>query len=458
MTEKLWKGRFADKTAQVVERFTASIDIDKRLYRYDIAGSIAHARMLAKAGIISAEDADTLAEGLNRIRREIETGDFQFDERLEDIHMHIESRLFEIVGKTAQKLHTGRSRNDQVALDVRLYLRDALEALIAGVKGFQRALLDLAKAHIDTVLPGYTHLQRAQPVLLAHHLLAYFEMLARDAERFAQCRARTDVMPLGSAALAGTTFPIDRAHVAEALGFASISANSLDAVSDRDFILEFLSAASICMMHLSRLSEELILWSSAEFGFIELPDAFATGSSIMPQKKNPDVAELVRGKTGRVYGHLLAQLALMKGLPLSYNRDLQEDKAALFDAVDTLGACLDIYPQMMAGIKFDVAAMARAAASGYLNATDLADYLVRQGMPFREAHHCVGLAVRHAMAKGVELEALPFKELQGFSPLIKEDAMAALSLRETLNRRSCPGGTGPSAVLAAIADAEKRLA
>jgi argininosuccinate lyase len=457
MAEKLWKGRFTEKTAKVVEGFTASIEVDKRLYRYDIEGSIAHCRMLAATGIIPAEEADAIVQGLNQIHREIETASFQFDDSLEDIHMHIESRLVEIVGKAAQKVHTGRSRNDQVALDIRMYLRDALTDIIRLLIGLQRTLLDLAKTHIEVMVPGYTHLQRAQPVLLAHHFMAYVEMFGRDADRMAACRVRTNVMPLGSAALAGTTFPIDRAHVADLLGFPTLSANSLDAVSDRDFIIEFLAAASIGMLHLSRLSEEMILWSTSEFGFIELPDAFATGSSIMPQKKNPDVPELVRGKTGRVYGHLMALLTVMKGLPLSYNRDLQEDKAALFDAVDTLSACIEVYIQMLPGIRIVRSRMEQAASSGYLNATDLADYLVRQGMAFREAHHCAGQAVRYAIDQGRELGELSLAELQNFSALIQADIFASLQAQEAINRRSAPGGTAEAAVRAAIQAAEKRL-
>jgi argininosuccinate lyase len=457
MAEKLWKGRFSEKTAKVVEGFTASIDVDQRLYRYDIEGSIAHCRMLAASGIIPADEAEAIVQGLNQIRREIETASFQFDDSLEDIHMHIEARLVEIVGQAAQKVHTGRSRNDQVALDIRMYLRDALTDIIRLLVGLQRVLLDLAKTHIDVMVPGYTHLQRAQPVLLAHHFMAYVEMFGRDAERLEACRVRTNVMPLGSAALAGTTFPIDRAYVADLLGFPALSANSLDAVSDRDFIIEFLAAASISMLHLSRLSEEMVLWSTAEFGFIELPDAFATGSSIMPQKKNPDVPELVRGKTGRVYGHLMALLTVMKGLPLSYNRDLQEDKAALFDAVDTLSACLEVYIQMLPGIRIIRARMEQAASSGYLNATDLADYLVRQGMAFREAHHCVGQAVRYAIDQGRELSELSLAELQNFAALIQPDIFACLQAREAINRRSAPGGTAEAAVRAAIQAAEKRL-
>ncbi|MCU0561274.1 MAG: argininosuccinate lyase [Desulfobacterales bacterium] len=458
MADKLWDGRFSSGTAEVVERFTASIDVDRRLYRYDIEGSIAHSRMLAKTGILAAAEAEAIVAGLEQVRAEIESGGFVFDPRLEDIHMHIESRLTEIVGPAARKVHTGRSRNDQVALDLRLYLRDALEQTRLRLIALERVLIALARAHIDVILPGYTHLQRAQPVLLAHHFMAYVEMFARDRERFADCRRRTEVMPLGSAALAGTTFPIDRAYAAGLLGFPEVSANSLDAVSDRDFVIEFLAAAGLCMMHLSRLSEELVLWSSAEFGFIELPDSFATGSSIMPQKKNPDVAELVRGKTGRVYGHLMGQLTLMKGLPLSYNRDLQEDKAALFDAVDTLCACLEVTAHMLPGIEVRRERMAAAAEQGYLNATDLADYLVRQGLAFREAHHVVGRAVREALAAGRELHELALAELQAHSPLIGADVFDHLRTREVVDRRSCPGGTGRSAVLAAIAAAEQRLA
>jgi len=457
MAEKLWKGRFTEKTAKIVERFTASIDVDKRLYRYDIAGSIAHCRMLAKTGIISEADGDTLVQGLNQIRREIDAASFQFDEQLEDIHMHIESRLFEIVGKVAQKLHTARSRNDQVALDVRMYLRDALTELIQRLRRLQRLLIELAKTHIDVLIPGYTHLQRAQPVLLAHHFMAYVEMFHRDTQRMGECRERTNVMPLGSAALAGTPFPIDRVCVAGLLDFPAISSNSIDAVSDRDFIIEFLSAAAICMTHLSRLSEEMILWSTAEFGFIELPDAFATGSSIMPQKKNPDVPELVRGKAGRVFGHLMALLTLMKALPLSYNRDLQEDKTALFDAVDTLSDCIDIYIQMLPGIRMHAQRMEQAASTGYINATDLADYLVRQGLAFREAHHCVGQAVRLGLDQDRELHELSLAQLQSCSPLVKEDVFDYLAARENVNRRTGPGGTARSAVLAAIQAAEQRL-
>jgi len=458
MTEKLWQGRFEDETAGIVERFTASIDVDRRLYRYDIRGSIAHCRMLARVGVITTAEADQLVAGLNAIEAEIEAGDFVYDIGLEDIHMHIESRLLETAGPVAQKLHTARSRNDQIALDLRLFLRDAVEAIRLGLLRLQRVLIDMAKRHIDVVMPGYTHLQRAQPVRLAHHLMAYYEMTRRDADRMGDCHRRINVMPLGAAALAGTTYPIDREYVAELLNFPAVCANSLDAVSDRDFVVEFLAAASLCMVHLSRFSEELILWSSAEFGFIELPDAFTTGSSIMPQKKNPDVAELVRGKTGGVIGQLVALLTTMKGLPLSYNRDLQEDKSPVFEAVDTLSVSLEIYSQMLPQITVNAGRMQAAAAAGYQNATDLADYLVSRGMPFREAHHCAGRAVRHAIDQGKELDQLELETLRGFSGLIRKDVYQWLSVEQVVDRRISAGGTGKEAVLAAIAAAEAELA
>jgi len=458
MTGKLWEGRFKEKTAAIVERFTASIDVDKRLYRYDIQGSVAHCRMLARAEIITAEEAQQLVAGLAAIEREIEAGSFAFEAGLEDIHMHIEARLGQIAGPAARKLHTARSRNDQIALDVRMYLRQAATDIIALLNRMRHCLVDLAKTHVDVILPGYTHLQRAQPVRLAHHLMAYFEMLGRDAERMRDCRRRINVMPLGAAALAGTTYPIDRVYVAELLDFPSVSANSIDAVSDRDFMLEFLSAASICMVHLSRLSEELILWSSAEFAFIELPEAFTTGSSIMPQKKNPDVAELVRGKTGIVFGRLLALLTTMKGLPLAYNRDLQEDKAPLFEAADTLAACLEIYAEMLPHIVVRADRMRAAACAGHQNATDFADYLVSRGLAFREAHHCAGRAVQHALALGKELNELSLKDLRSFSKVVEEGVFEWLTLEQVVDRRSTIGGTGKSAVLAAIATAEQELA
>ena len=457
MSEKLWGGRFSEQTAPIVEKFTASINVDRRLYAYDIQGSIAHCKTLAKASILSEAEARQLIQGLEQIRSEIDQGEFEYRDDLEDIHTHIETRLAEIAGKTAQKLHTARSRNDQVALDVRLYLRDTVVRLDELLRELQNVLLNLAKAHIKTVLPGYTHLQRAQPILLAHHLMAYTEMFSRDAERLQDALTRINVMPLGSAALAGTSHPIDRNYTAGLLGFETVSANSVDSVSDRDFIIEFLSAASICMMHLSRLSEELIIWSSAEFGFLELPDAFATGSSIMPQKKNPDVAELIRGKSGRVFGDLMAMLTLMKSLPLSYNRDMQEDKALLFDADDILSACLQIYIQLLPNIKFNTANMQKAAGQGYLNATDLADYLVAKGMPFREAHHCVGQIVSYALKNKKEIQELSLKQLRQYAPQIEEDIFDYLKTQQMIDRRTSIGGTATEVVKAAIGNAQRKL-
>ena len=458
MSDKTWNGRFAQKTDRSVEKFTASIDVDKRLYPYDIEGSIAHCRMLANAMIITDDEASTLIQGLGKIKRELDHDDFQFDETLEDIHMHIETRLVEEVGKVALKLHTARSRNDQVALDLRLFLRNETSQTISGLRRLQKVLVDLAEMHIKVVMPGYTHLQRAQPVLFSHHLMAYYEMLKRDVERFRDSLKRINVLPLGTAALAGTTYPIDRQYTAELLGFTQVSANSIDTVSDRDYIIEFLSCASLCMLHLSRLAEELILWTSSEFQFIELPDAFATGSSIMPQKKNPDVPELVRGKSGRVIGNLMAMLSVMKSLPLSYNRDLQEDKALLFDAVDTLQACIDIFARMLPKIKINAGVMQQATAKGYLNATDMADYLANKGMPFREAHHCVGRAVSHALQNNKELHELSLDELRDFSKLITKDIFDILSTRAMIDRRKSVGGTATENVVAAIASAKQELA
>ncbi len=458
MAKKLWDGRFSEKTDIMVEDFTSSIDLDKRLYSYDIKGSIAHCRMLAKTSIISEEDASALIEGLGVIKREIDRGDFQFDKSLEDIHMHIETRLIEKVGKVAQKLHTARSRNDQVVLDVRMYLREETLSTVKRLVVLQKVIVELAKAHIDVVLPGYTHLQRAQPILLSHHLMAYYEMFSRDAGRFEDCLKRINVMPLGSAALAGTTYPIDRKYVARILDFPEVSANSMDAVSDRDFIIEFLSAASICMVHLSRMSEELILWSSSEFGFIELPDSFATGSSIMPQKKNPDVPELVRGKTGRVFGDLVSLLTVMKSLPLSYNRDMQEDKTALFSTVDILTECLEIYIKMLPKLKVNKEAMKQATSKGFLNATDMADYLVTKGMAFRQAHGCVGEAVAYASDKKKELHELTLEELKSFSSHIEKGIFDILTIDQMINRRTSFGGTALKNVKAAINNAEKDLA
>ena len=457
MSDKLWQGRFSEKTAHIVETFTSSIQVDRRLYAYDIAGSIAHCKMLAKVSIITDEEAHALIQGLEKIRQEIDENRFDFDDSLEDIHMHIESRLIEIAGPVAQKLHTARSRNDQVAVDTRMYLRDETSRLIHRLYRLQRVIVDLARKHLDTVLPGYTHMQRAQPVLLSHHLMAYYEMFLRDIGRLEDCLKRINVMPLGSAALAGTTYPIDRAYTAELLGFESISANSIDAVSDRDFIIEFLAAAALGMVHFSRLSEELILWSTSEFSFIELPDSFATGSSIMPQKKNPDVPELIRGKTASAIGSLTTLLTLMKSLPLAYNRDMQEDKAPLFDTVDTLTACIEICTAMLPKIKFRKANMHRAASGGYLNATDLADYLATRGVAFREAHRLAGEAVGFALSRKKELHELSLEQLQSFCPLIKDDIFSFLTTKEMIDRRTSYGGTAAKMVAKAMAAAEKWL-
>lgn len=454
---KLWGGRFTENMDRVVEGFTSSIDVDRRLYAYDIAGSIAHSKMLAKTGIITDDDADLLIQGLAKIKRDIEHQQFEFDKSLEDIHMNIEAQLVQEVGKTAQKLHTARSRNDQVALDVRMYLKDETDAIINRLGELRQAIVTFAEKNIDVILPGYTHLQRAQPVLFAHHFLAYYEMLTRDSERFENAYKRIDVMPLGSAALAGTSYPIDRNETAGLLKFARIARNSIDAVSDRDFIIEFLAAASICMVHLSRISEELILWSSIEFGFIEFPDAFATGSSIMPQKKNPDVAELIRGKAGRVFGNLMAMLTLMKSLPLAYNRDMQEDKASLFEGVDILKACLGIYTRLIPKLALNRQAMRIAASSGFLNATDLADYLVAKGMTFRDAHTCVGKAVQYALSKGRELQQLSTEELKQFCPLVETDAAKVLETEAVVNRRTSYGGTARKNVQAEVQQAKEQL-
>jgi argininosuccinate lyase len=458
MSDKLWQGRFSEKTAGIVEAFTSSIQVDKRLYEFDIQGSIAHCRTLAKASIITESEASEIIQGLEAIRQEIGEGRFQFDDSLEDIHMHIESRLVEIVGSVGRKLHTARSRNDQVALDVRMYLRSATGKLIRRLHRLQEVLVTLAKKHIDRILPGYTHMQRAQPILLSHHLMAYYEMFARDMARLEDCLRRINVMPLGCAALAGTTYPIDRGYTAKLLDFEEISANSIDAVSDRDFILEFMSCAGICMVHFSRLSEELILWSTSEFDFIELPDAFATGSSIMPQKKNPDVPELVRGKTGAVIGNLVSLLTMMKSLPLAYNRDMQEDKSPLFGTVDTLNACIGVYIEMLPNILFKEDSMRQAASKGFLDATDMADYLVNRGVAFRDAHHLVGEAVGFALENNEELHQLTLKQLQSFSDVIQEDIYAFLETRQLIDRRTSYGGTAGENVRQAIADAKKKLA
>jgi len=440
-SKKLWGGRFAADTVQSVEAFTSSIDIDSRLYRHDILGSIAHAKMLGKQRIISARDAAKIVRGLERIRREIDAGKLAFSPADEDIHMNIERRLTELIGAAGGKLHTARSRNDQVALDMRLYLRDEVAIIIESLRTLQGALAKAAEKHLDVIMPGYTHLQRAQPVLLSHHLLAYYDMFGRDRERFAGCLERINVLPLGSGAIAGTTFPIDRAYVAKLLGFPRISKNSIDAVSDRDFLLEFLAASSILFVHLSRLADELVLWSSQEFAFVELPDGYCTGSSMMPQKKNPDVPELIRGKSGRVFGHLLALLTIMKGLPLAYNRDLQEDKLPLFDSADTVKASVRIMGEIVAGIKVQRERMLSAARDGYMNATDLADYLVERGIPFRAAHEIAGRVVQFAIAQGKRIEELPMAELKRFSNKIAKDIYGYLSAEAVVERRRAVGGT-----------------
>lgn len=439
--DKLWGGRFTQPTDKFVEEFTASIAFDKRLYRHDIRGSIAHARMLGRQGIIPPEDTEAIVGGLQDILGRIESGSFDFSVSLEDIHMNIEAQLTQKIGEAGKRLHTGRSRNDQVALDIRLYLRDE----IAEISGYLGLLIDIllfkAEKHLGVIMPGYTHLQIAQPVLFSHHMLAYVEMFKRDRGRMEDCLKRLNVLPLGSGALAGTTFPIDREYVAQLLEFPEVTRNSLDSVSDRDFSLEFLSSASILMMHLSRFSEELIIWSTSEFRFIELSDAFCTGSSIMPQKKNPDVPELVRGKTGRVYGNLVALLTVMKALPLAYNKDMQEDKEPLFDTVDTVKGSIRIFAEMIREMRLNSDRMRAAAAGGFSTATDVADYLVRKGMPFRDAHEVVGKAVRYCIESKKEMQELTLAEWQGFSGSIEEDIMAAITLEASVNARSATGGT-----------------
>jgi argininosuccinate lyase len=454
---KLWSGRFDEPVTDLVKHFTASVGFDQRLAEFDIDGSIAHARMLHAVGILTPEDLSSIEQGLEQIRADIRSGAFEWSVDLEDVHFNIERRLTELVGDAGKRLHTARSRNDQVATDIRLYLRAAIDRLLALVKGLQRGLLDLAEKHTDTVMPGFTHLQVAQPVSFAHHLLAYFEMLSRDAQRLADCRKRVNRLPLGAAALAGTSFPIDRQMVAKALGFDGVCENSLDAVSDRDFAIEFCSSAALVMTHLSRFCEELILWMSPRYGFIDLADRFCTGSSIMPQKKNPDVPELIRGKTGRVNGHLVALLTLMKGQPLAYNKDNQEDKEPLFDTVDTVTASLAVFTEMLGGIEVKREAMREAARQGYATATDLADYLVKKGVPFREAHEAVALAVRHAEARSKDLSELELAELQKFSSLIDKDVFDALTLEGSMAARSHIGGTAPTRVKQAIAKARKAL-
>ena len=457
MSEKPWAGRFTQPTDKFVEEFTASIDFDKRMYRYDIQGSIAHARMLARQGIIGAEDAEQIISGLESILTDIEGGNFEFKVSLEDIHMNIEARLIERIGAVGGKLHTARSRNDQVALDVRLYLRDELKEILGYLRRLQESLLQQAEQNLAVIMPGYTHLQTAQPVLFSHHMLAYYEMIKRDAGRFADVLKRLNVLPLGAGALAGTTFPIDREFVAEQLGFDGVTRNSLDSVSDRDFALEFCGASAILMMHLSRLSEELILWSSADFHFIELTDAFCTGSSIMPQKKNPDVPELVRGKTGRVYGNLISLLTLMKSLPLAYNKDMQEDKEPLFDTIDTVKGSLKIFADMIAEMKVQAENMRVAAARGFSTATDVADYVVRKGLPFRQAHEVVGKTVRYCIEYGKDIPELSLEEFRQFSELIGEDIYDYVTLEASVNARRATGGTAREAVEREITRARQEL-
>jgi argininosuccinate lyase len=455
---KPWAGRFNAPTDAFVEAFTASVDFDRRLYRYDIQGSIAHASMLARQGILTDGERDAIVTGLETVRARIDAGAFEWSIPLEDVHMNVESALTELIGDAGKKLHTGRSRNDQVATDVRLWLREEIDLIRASIVRLQSALLDLAEREAATIMPGFTHLQVAQPVTFGHHMLAWLEMLDRDRERFADCRRRMNVMPLGAAALAGTTYPIDRHYTAELLGFDRPSENSLDAVSDRDFAIEFTAAAAILMMHLSRFSEELILWSSTQFGFIELSDGFCTGSSIMPQKKNPDVPELVRGKSGRIFGHLMGLLTLMKAQPLAYNKDNQEDKEPLFDTVDNLKGSLKVYAEMMRELNCNAERMRTAAAQGFSTATDLADYLVRKDIPFRDAHEIVGKAVALGVREGRDLAELTLEELRGFSKAIEADVFAVLTLDGSVAARNHLGGTAPVQVRAAIVRARTRLA
>ena len=448
---KLWGGRFSKNTNELVDAFNASIDFDKRLYHEDIRGSMAHARMLAKCGIIPAEDGEKIIAGLKEILADIEAGNFEFSVDLEDIHMNVEARLTERIGSAGARLHTARSRNDQVALDMHMYMKREVTEIAELLLRFEEALLDVAKQHEKTLMPGYTHLQRAQPITFAHHLLAYFNMLQRDFRRLLGVWEGADLMPLGAGAIAGTTFPIDRHMVAEELNFGTVYPNSMDAVSDRDYVIEFLSFASTLMMHMSRLSEEICLWSSTEFGFVELDDAFATGSSMMPQKKNPDISELVRGKTGRVYGHLMAMLTTAKGLPLTYNKDLQEDKEGFFDAIDTVKFTLAVYRDMILTMTVNVDKMAQAVAHDFSNATDLADYLVRKGLPFRQAHEVVGKCVAYAIEKGKFLLEIPIEEYKQFSDLFESDLLTALDPANCVEARRSYGGP-------ALSENEKQFA
>ena len=454
---KPWGGRFSEATDAFVERFTASIGFDYRLYHHDINGSIAHATMLAKVGVLTEGERDQIITGLEEIRAEIVAGKFTWSVSLEDVHMNIEALLTQRIGITGKKLHTGRSRNDQVATDIRLYLRDEIDAIAKELTRLQQGLLQVAEANADTIMPGFTHLQTAQPVTFGHHLLAWFEMLQRDYGRLMDCRKRVNQSPLGAAALAGTTYPIDRAYTAQLLGFDAPTENSLDSVSDRDFAIEFAAFASILMMHLSRASEELVLWTSSQFSFIDLPDRFCTGSSIMPQKKNPDVPELVRGKTGRVYGHLTALLTLMKSQPLAYNKDNQEDKEPVFDAIDTVKDCLRAFADMVPAIQPRKEKMYEAAKRGFSTATDLADYVVRRGVPFRDAHEIVGKSVAYGVQTGKDLSEMSLAELQQFSSVIEQDVFAVLTLEGSVAARNHIGGTAPAQVKAAVGRAKTSL-
>lgn len=457
MARKIWGGRFREETDTLVNRFNASISFDSRLYPQDIQGSMAHCRMLAKQSIITDDEASRILEALAEISREFARGEFPLEDDYEDIHSLVEKALVQKIGQVGEKLHTARSRNDQVALDVRLYVRDAILRIKDLITGTQVALVSTAEENIDLLMPGYTHLQRAQPVLLAHHLLAYYEMLKRDKERFTECLKRVNILPLGSAALAGSTFELDRNMVAEELDFDGISQNSMDAVSDRDFVLEFLFSCSTLMMHLSRLSEELVIWSSQEFGFVSISDSFCTGSSIMPQKKNPDLPELIRGKTGRVYGHLVSLLTTMKGLPLTYNKDMQEDKEPLFDSVDTVEICLEVMARLFREISFNRERLQEASEKGFLVATDLADYLVRKGVTFREAHEIVGRMVVFALDQKKELHELTLNEMKGFERRISKDVYGWLDPLSSLKRRNIPGGTGPEVVKKSLRQAKQEI-
>ena len=460
---KLWGGRFTCGTDEAVDDFNSSIRFDQRLYRHDIMGSVAHAEMLGKCGIITEEDSGAICGCLAEILADIDAGKVEFRVDAEDIHMNVEALLTERIGAAGKRLHTGRSRNDQVALDVRMYLKDEISEIMSEIKRLLEVIADIAESNLDTILPGYTHLQRAQPITLSHHMMAYFQMLKRDLERLSDCYGRTNVMPLGSGALAGTTYPLDREYVAKRLGFASVTQNSLDGVSDRDFAAEFLFCASMIMMHLSRFCEELVLWSSLEFAFVEMDDAFSTGSSIMPQKKNPDVAELVRGKTGRVYGDLTGLLTVMKGLPLAYNKDMQEDKESVFDAIDTLKMCMPVFTDMLASCTFRKEKMYKAATRGFTNATDFADYLVKHGVPFRQAHEITGKLVLECLGRGVAIEELAIEDLrdicrpcmtedQSAEELIGEDVYEEISLMKCVSGRTLTGGPAPETVKASVAE------